>query len=81
MKDVSDKQALHRIAHNIRKFRGDRSLADVARVAETFPAAIKRIEDEKNMPGVGLLTRIADALSVNVADLLADPRKSSRNSA
>lgn len=81
MKAVSDQQALSRIAQNMRRFRGTRSLSDVARGAKTFPAAIKRIEDEENMPGVGLLTRIADALSVSVSDLLADPRKNSRNSA
>jgi transcriptional regulator with XRE-family HTH domain len=81
MQTVDDQEALSRIAKNLRRYRGDRSLADVARGAKTFPAAIKRIEDEENMPGAGLLTRIAEALSVGVSDLLAEPRKNSRNSA
>lgn len=79
---MSDKQALRRIAANIRRIRGDLglSMAALARKIDDYPTSIKRIEDEESMPGVGLLTRISDALGVTVNDLLADSQKMSRAS-
>ena len=52
-----------------------KSMSQLARAINTYPATIERIENEKNMPGVGLLTRIAEALGVKIDDLLLDPKK------
>lgn len=78
MQIVSDKEALKRIAANARRLRGDRSLSQIARDAETYPASIRRIEEGQNMPGVGLLTRLAKALGASVDELLSPPNTLSR---
>lgn len=76
---VSDKQALKRIAANLRRLRAHRgiSMAALARQIDDYPTSIKRIEDAESMPGVGLLTRISEALGVTVNDLLADAKEMS----
>jgi transcriptional regulator with XRE-family HTH domain len=73
---MTDEMALNRIAANMRRYRelSGQSMGEIARRIDTYPATIERIENQKNMPGVGLLTRIADALSVTVNDLLDDPK-------
>jgi len=48
-------------------------MAALAKLIEDYPASIERIENEKHMPGVGLLSRIAEALGVGVDDLLKAP--------
>jgi len=63
---LSDDEALERIAANLTRLRGGRSYHAIANLAHTFPASIKRIEDKLNMPGAGLLSRIAEALGVSV---------------
>lgn len=75
---MSDEEALKRIAANAKKFRGDRSLSEIARDAKTYPASIRRIEEGQNMPGVGLLTRLAAALGTTIDELLSPPTKLSR---
>ena len=80
---MTDQQALKVVAANLRRFRLDRglSLAELARLADTYPSNIKRIEDRDSMPGIGMLTRIADALGVTVNDLLASSEKTFSQSA
>lgn len=78
---MTDDEALRTIAHNLRRLRGDTSLAEIARRAGTYPTSIKRIEDGDHLPGVGLLSRIADALGVEIGDMLARPRTRSRQPA
>jgi len=80
MSIVSDEEALKRIAANARRLRGNRSLSEIARLADTFPASIKRIEEGLNMPGVGLLTRLANAFGVSVDAMLEKPMKHSKAS-
>ena len=75
MQDVTDKEAIARIAANLRRLRGEQSLSEVARRAGTYPSAIKRIEDGENMPGVGLLTRIAAAVDASLDEMLKPVRK------
>ena len=77
--NVSDEEALRRIAHNLRRLRGEASLSEIARRCDTYPTAIKRIEDGENMPGVGLLTRIASALGVKFEDFLRPVKKTSKS--
>jgi transcriptional regulator with XRE-family HTH domain len=72
---MSDQQALEVIAENLRRFRGARSYSEIARACTTqdetaYPATIERIEKRKNMPGAGLLCRLAEALGVTVDDML-----------
>jgi transcriptional regulator with XRE-family HTH domain len=79
MEAMTDKAALHRIAVNTRRLREAKglSMAALARLIDDYPATIKRIEDESNMPGLGLATRLADALGVELGDLLEDPKHAS----
>lgn len=74
---VTDEEAKQIIAANLRALRerASISLAEVARRCDTYPTAIKRIEDGESMPGVGLMTRIAAALGAKPAALLDPPRK------
>ena len=78
---MSDKQALKRIAANLRRYRGERTYTDVASMANTYPASVRRIEEAEHMPGAGLLTRLAEALDVSVADLLKPTGKTFAKSA
>lgn len=68
---MTDQETLRRLASNLRYYRGDTSLAEIARRCETYPTAIKRIEDGESMPGLGLTTRLATALGITVDELLA----------
>lgn len=79
---MSDDQALRNIAANVRRLRADRSRSWLAREVGSFPINITRIEEEKHMPGAGLLSRLAEALGVSERDLLHNPapKKNSRKS-
>lgn len=68
---MTDQETLKRISKSLRILRGNLSLAEVARRAESFPTTIKEIEEGKRMPGVGLLTRIAEALDSDIASMLS----------
>jgi len=72
---VSDQETKQRISANLRKYRGDLSLAEVARRAKSYPTTIKEIEEGQRMPGVGLLTRIAAVFGVSVEDFLQKPHR------
>lgn len=75
---MTDQETLNRIAASLRTLRGDLSLAEVARRAGSYPTTIKEIEEGRRMPGVGLLTRIAEALNSDVSEMLAgSPQKKS----
>lgn len=71
---MSDNETKQRIAANLKRLRGEVSLAEVARRAKSYPTTIKEIEDGVRMPGVGLLTRIADAFNVGVDEFLKNNR-------
>lgn len=70
---ITDEQVLDHLAANIRHFRGERSLSWLARVAGLTPIQVSRIENKANMPGTGMIARIAVALDVSVDQLLACP--------
>lgn len=70
---LSDEEAKKIIGANLKRLRGELSYSEIARRAGTYPMAIQRIEKGDSMPGVGLLTRIADALSCKVDDFLIQP--------
>ena len=71
---LTDEQALEAISLNVRRYRGDRSYSEIARVCKTYPATIERVEKGRHMPGAGLLSRLAESLGVSVDDLLASDR-------
>lgn len=75
---MSDTETKQRIAANLRRLRGDRSLAEIARRAGSYATTIKEIEDGVRMPGVGLLTRIADVFNVGVDEFLKTSRSSKK---
>jgi transcriptional regulator with XRE-family HTH domain len=78
MQAVSDEQALKNIAANVIRLRGDRSQYWLAKEVGTYPANIARIENGENMPGAGLLSRLAEALGVSIQVLLDPPPTSNR---
>ena len=51
------------------------SLSEVGRLAETSAGAIRDIECGTRMPGVGLLSRLADAFGVTLEEFLKKPKK------
>ncbi len=79
MQDViSDDAALKNISANVRRLIGDRSFSEIARACCTpdwtcYAATIEKIANGKNMPGAGLLARLAEALGVTPNDLLSQP--------
>lgn len=75
---MSDETALRAISQNVTRLRGDRSKSWLARECGTYPINITRIESGENMPGAGLLSRLADALGVEIQDLLNLPAKKQR---
>lgn len=78
MPTVSDNETKLVLGRNLKRLRGDISFAELGRRCGTCATAIKEIEEGKRMPGVGLLTRIADALDVAVDSLLSHNPKNSR---
>lgn len=68
---LTDEQAMANIAANVRRLRGDRSRAWLARETETYPINITRIESAENLPGSGLLARLAEALGTSADALLS----------
>lgn len=72
---MDDQKTKQLISSNLRRIRGDLSLAEVARRASSYPTTIKEIEDGVRMPGVGLLTRIAEALGVSIEEFLKKSEK------
>ena len=75
---MSDSEALENISKNVVRLRGDRSQYWLAKQTGTYPANIARIENAESMPGVGLLSRIADALNCTINDLIKAAGKTSR---
>ena len=69
---MTDTQTLKILGGNIRRLREARewSLSELARQIDDYPASVKRIEDGMSMPGLGLSTRIAEALDVTIDELL-----------
>lgn len=75
---MSDSETKMVLGMNLKRLRGDISFAELGRRCGTCATAIKEIEEGKRMPGVGLLTRIAEALDVAVDSLLEHNQKKSR---
>ena len=78
MATVSDKETKQVLGSNLKRLRGDISFAELGRRCKTCATAIKEIEEGKRMPGAGLLTRIAEALEVQVEALLSPKKNSGR---
>lgn len=76
---MSDDETKRRLSANLRRLRGDLSLAEIARRADSYTTTIKEIEDGTRMPGVGLLTRIAAVFGVSIDDFLKSPRHSRKS--
>lgn len=81
MQSVSDDEALRNIARNVVRLRGQRSQYWLAKAVGTYPANIARIELGENMPGAGLLSRLAEALEVSIDDLIRPLQKTSKKPA
>lgn len=75
---MSDDEAREIVAVNLRRLRerDALSLAEVGRRASTSAGAIRNIENGERMPGVGLLTRLAEVFHVQLEEFLKRPRRS-----
>lgn len=72
---MNESQAKDRISRNLRKLRGNKSLAEIARRARTYPTAIKEIEETSRMPSVWMLIRLASALNVDLNEFIRPIRR------
>lgn len=77
---LTDEQAKRNIAANVTRLQGDLSYGELARRCSLkndriYPSAIQRIARGENMPGAGLLARLAEALGASVDELLDFPPK------
>lgn len=72
---ITDVEAKKNIAENVRRLREamDISRYRLAKMVGVHTIQISRIEDAEHAPGVGLLARIAEALSSTADDLMATP--------
>lgn len=81
MQAVSDELALKHIAANVVRLRADRSQYWLAKTVGTYPSNIARIENGESMPGAGLLSRLAEALDVEIQQLIDEPPAKGRRRA
>lgn len=80
---LSDHEALRNISQNLCRLRGQRTYTELAEAIampgqKAFASTVRYIEIEQNMPGAGLLARLAEALGVTTDELLAEPRPTKR---
>ncbi len=68
---ITDDQARANIAANVKRLRGNRSRYWLAQQVGTHPIAITRLERGENLPGAGLLARLAEALETTADALLS----------
>lgn len=75
-----DREILANIAANVRRLREDAGLStyELAEKIDEYQPTIWRLEEAKNMPGAGLLARIAESLEVPADVLLAPPPVAAR---
>jgi transcriptional regulator with XRE-family HTH domain len=80
---LSDDQAKANIAANVSRLLREKGITQRSLASKTDEPemTISRIVRGTNMPGSGLLARIAEALSASVDELLATPKRNSRRSA
>lgn len=78
---LNDDEALANIAANVSRLLDERgvSYSEMARRCSVegeytaYPSHIERIAKGRNMPGVGLLSRVAEILGVTIDDLISPP--------
>lgn len=75
-----DRELLGNIAANVRRLREAAGLStyELAEKIDEYQPTIWRLEEAKNMPGAGLLARLAESLGVTADTLLATPPVSAR---
>ena len=79
---VSDDQTKNNIAENLRRILESRGLEQkfLADATGENQMTISRIVRGKNVPGAGVLARIAEALDVSIDRLVQAPPESVKNS-
>lgn len=75
---ISDTEALANIGANVTALIGNRTYAEIAKACCTadwtcYPATIEKIANAQNMPGAGLLARLAEALGVTTDEIIFGP--------
>jgi len=78
---LKDKEAKRNIARYLVRVRLERNMSRyaLAKAVDVATIQISRIENGEQMPGAGMLARIAEALGVTSDDLLYGPEKNSQN--
>lgn len=78
-----DTETLKRISHNVSRLLAEREWTQAQLAAETEETEmnISRVVRGRNMPGAGLLSRIAEAFGVAVDDLLKPTSRFSKKTA
>ena len=71
---MTDEQTRANIAANVRRLRGEQSRYALAKAVGIHTIQVSRIERAINVPSPGLLSRLAQAFSVTVDDLISTPR-------
>jgi transcriptional regulator with XRE-family HTH domain len=74
---ISNQKAMENVAENFRNHLdgSGMSLREVARKTGDPPMTLSNILNGKNLPGVALLARIAEAFGVTIDSFLEDPKK------
>ncbi len=72
------------IAANLKRLRGDRSQAEIARLCTTpdwkcYPATIQQIESGCHLPSLVIAHHIAEVLGVSIDELLQESTPRRRN--
>jgi transcriptional regulator with XRE-family HTH domain len=80
---LTDTEAKTIIGENVSRFLAARGWSQAKLAVETKEneMTISRVVRGKNVPGAGLLSRIAEALNVSTEDLLRAPERKSRRTA
>ena len=78
---MTDEAAQTAISRNVARLRAKQKLsfAEAGRRAQTSAGAIRDIEKNGRMPGAGLITRLAEAFGVSIAELFKTSRKSQKS--
>lgn len=74
---LKDKQAIARVATNIDRMLRERGMSQraLAHATGETEMSISRLRRGKNEPGVGILSRVAEALGTSIDSLLSPPPK------
>jgi transcriptional regulator with XRE-family HTH domain len=77
---ITDLDAKNRIAENVARLLAERGMSQQKLADETGEnkMMISRVVNKKHVPGIGLISRIAEAFGISIEELLADSSRLQR---